>query len=74
VGGLKPDGSRWKLTLKKAISDIEDGNSLFYIERTKGRRVDVIVAVNTDGSKYLKTTADREQPVTLLSLPACPEI
>jgi hypothetical protein len=74
VGGFKPDGSRWKLTQDKAISDIEDGIYVFYIEGTGGRRIDVIVAVNADGSKYLKTIADREQPVNLLSLPTCPEI
>jgi hypothetical protein len=36
----------------------------------------VIVAVSTEGGmtlhKYLKTTADKEQPHKLLSLPTCP--
>jgi hypothetical protein len=76
VGGVKPDGSHWKLTQDKAISDIEDGTYVYYIERPAGHRIDVVVAVNVDGSKslnkYLKTTADREQPDNLLSLPTCP--
>ena len=76
VGGVKPDGSHWKLTQDKAISDIEDGTCVFYIERPAGHRIDVIVAVSVDGSKhlskYLKTMADREQPDKLLSLPTCP--
>ncbi|SRR5258708_3204309 len=74
VGGAKPDGSRWKLTQDKAISEIEDETSVFYIERPAGHRIDVIVAVSADGNKYLKTVADREQPDKFLSLPTCPEI
>jgi hypothetical protein len=75
VGGLKPDGSHWKLTQDKAISDLEDGTSVFYIEVPAGHRIDVVVAVSAEGkalNKYLKTTADREQPDYLLSLPSCP--
>jgi hypothetical protein len=75
VGGVKPDGSHWKLTQDKAISDIEDGTSVFYIEVPAGHRIDVIVAVSAEGkslNKYLKTTADKEQPDYLLSLPSCP--
>ena len=72
----KPDGSHWKLTQEKAISFIEDGTCVFYIESPVGHRLDVIVAVSTEGGmtlhKYLKTTADKEQPHKLLSLPTCP--
>ncbi len=49
---------------------------MFYVERPAGHRIDVIVALSSDGSKslnkYLKTIADREQPDKLLSLPTCP--
>jgi len=38
VGGVKPDGSHWRLTQDKAISDIEDGTCVFYIERPAGHR------------------------------------
>jgi len=71
VGGIRPDGGRWKLTQDKAISCIQDGTYVFYIEKPGGRRVDVIVATSPHGN-YLKTVADREQPDKLLSLPTCP--
>jgi hypothetical protein len=57
LGGCKPDGSHWKLTQDKAISDIEDGTSVFYIESPVGHRIDVIVALSAEGkslNKYLK--------------------
>jgi uncharacterized protein DUF3892 len=73
VGGAKPDGSRWKLAQDKAISCIQDGTYVFYIEKPGGHRLDVIVATSAYGN-YLKTVADREQPDKLLSLPICPEI
>jgi Protein of unknown function (DUF3892) len=73
VGGVKPDGSRWKLTQDKTISCIEDGTHVFYIESPVGHRIDVMVATSAHGN-YLKTVADRDQPDKLLSLPTRPEI
>ena len=73
VGGVKPDGSRWILTQDKAISYIQDGTYVFYIEKPGGLRLDVTVATTAYGN-YLKTAADREQPDKLLSLPGCLEI
>jgi hypothetical protein len=73
VGGVNPDGSRWTLTQEKAISQIEDGTSVFYIEKPGGQRVDVIVAMDVHANKYLKTVADRDQPEHLLYLPSCPQ-
>ena len=71
VGGVKPDGSRWLLTQDEAISYIQDGTYVFYVEKAGGHRVDVIVATSAYGN-YLNTAADKEQPNTLLSLPTCP--
>jgi len=72
IGGVSPDGGRWTLTQHQAISQIEDGTSVFYIETPRGQRSDVIVAVDAHADKYVKTVADREQPEKLLSLPNCP--
>lgn len=71
IGGTNPNGNRWKLTQTDAIAGIDSGKWSFYVERPTGDRVDVIVATRL-GRKYLKTTADGDQPNNLLSLPECP--
>lgn len=71
IGGVDGDGKRWKITQARAIELIESGEFSFYVNQD-GRVVDVIVAVSQYGHKYIKTTADGEQPNNLLSLPECP--
>jgi hypothetical protein len=70
IGGLKGDGSAWKLSESAAIKSIEDGKWAFFVERPTGHSVDVIIASRL-GVKYLKTTADGEQPDNLLALREC---
>lgn len=71
VGGINPDGKHWKLTQPQAIEGIENKTYAFFVMQG-GKSVDVIVAKSPYGHKYLKTTADGEQPNNLLSLPECP--
>jgi hypothetical protein len=70
IGGKNNDGTSWRLTQSAAIEGIETGKWQFYVSRN-GNTVNVIVAVSRYGYKYIKTTADGEQPDNLLSLPEC---
>jgi hypothetical protein len=71
IGGANPDDARRRRSQQQAILDIESGKYDYYV-RVAGRLVTVIVAISQWGHKYIKTTADGEQPNNLLSLPGCP--
>ena len=71
VGGLNPDGGRWRLTLADAITGIKAGQYSFYVENPPGHVAEVQIARSAFGHEYLKTTRDGEQPNNLLSLYEC---
>ncbi len=70
VGGINPDGGRWKLSEAEAIQSIKNGKYQFFTYGG-GKRVDVIIATH-EGREYLKTQTDGIQPNNLLALPECP--
>ncbi len=71
IGGVNPDGGRWKLTLDQAITEIDAGKWTFFV-KVNNQRANVIIAKSAQSHKYLKTENDGEQPNNLLSLPECP--
>jgi Protein of unknown function (DUF3892) len=71
IGGVNPDGTRWKLSEAQAIQGIKDDKWSFYVERPRGHLAWLIVCTRL-GHEYLKTDADGEEPDNLLALPECP--
>jgi hypothetical protein len=73
IGGKTggPNGGPWSLKLDAAIAGIENGTWSFWTYGG-GAATDVVVAVRSNGRKYLKTEADGIEPNNLLALPKCP--
>ncbi len=71
IGGINFDGTRWKITEKRAIDGIEDGTWTFYVSHGTNK-VNVVIAKSSVGYKYLKTEADNTTSNNLLFLPECP--
>lgn len=71
VGGINPDGGRWRLSLDEAVAGVNGGKWRFWTV-ANGKSVWVVVARSAAGNQYLKTEADGDQPNNLLSLPECP--
>lgn len=70
VGSL--GSTPWRFSVSEVIRLIESGQASFYVSRPQGDTVNVVVAVSRSGNKYIKTTADGDEPNNLLSLPECP--
>ena len=70
IGGISRDGRAWRLSEEAAIAAIQDERAVFYVERSRGQRIDIVIGQGL-GRTYLKAERDGESPETLLSLPDC---
>ena len=70
IGGSSRDGQPWRLSEDAAIIAIENERAVFYVQRPRGLRVDIVVGQGL-GKTYLKAERDGETPETLLLLPDC---
>jgi len=70
VGGINPDGTRWKLTEDAAIAGIRNGTYRFWT--AGGGQSTWVIIVRHPVRDYLKTEADTTTKDNLLSLPECP--
>lgn len=70
IGGRGREGDVWHLSEEAAVTAIEQERAGFYIERPKGRRIDLVVGQGL-GKKFLKAEIDYESPDALLELPDC---
>lgn len=69
VGGVHPDGTRWKLTQECAVHLMEEGWG-FYVA-VSGKAAWCEVATSCQGYQYIRTAADGDLPNNLLNLPRC---
>lgn len=69
IGGLNSNGTRWRITIQRAIEGMESGKWSFYVN-VNGQISEVIIS-SYNGVKYLKTKNDGTESNNLLSLPEC---
>ena len=72
IGGVKPDGTTWKVEIEKAIGCMEKGDCSFYIW-DGFQRVKLVIAICESGYETLKSEQDSAEFNILHSLPTFPE-
>ncbi len=57
IGGYNSDGSKWKLSVEKAIEGIEGGKWAFFLTKS-GVQLDIMPKVINDSKKLCVDTSD----------------
>ena len=70
IGGAAGE-FQWPHTHDKAVQFLELGRFAYYVERNS-RILKLEIGCAADGCKFLKTSADRDEPRLLLDLPEPP--
>jgi hypothetical protein len=71
IGGITPEGTRWKVSIADAIAGIERGDWRFYVAHPGNglQFVPLVIRSGEDHHRYLATEAGG---VELMHLPECP--
>src|SRR3954468_1300680 len=70
LGGQTPTGRGWRVSVAEAIKGIVAGKWRFFVTLS-GRPSFVMVAVDREGSRYLRLEDDQPGLERLLGLPVC---
>jgi len=70
IGGQTPEGRTWRIPLAEAVDGILQGRWVFFIT-ADGKRRDLRVTVDNDGSKYLAIKDESAGNAKLIGLPEC---
>lgn len=70
VGGMNPDGTRWKMSEDEAVAGVKEGKWRFWTTGEK-KSVWVVTAKSASGREYLKAETDWVQPATLPLFRTC---
>src|SRR2546423_672956 len=63
----------WRMTVEKAIEYVENGTYVFFIVKDYAK-MEVVIAMDSNRNKYLKSFTDGSSPDNLLKLKECPVI
>jgi hypothetical protein len=71
IGGTSSNRTKWTQSIEKTIQEIEDREWEYFVQKD-GHHLKIVVALDSDGNKHLKTEEDASVANFLFNLPSCP--